>query len=172
MTEKGRSPFFFVTLSSSSLAYAVSILPFGKMHDLQGGSSSSQKSRCAAIFGSPVFSRSRMGLARKRIGKQTLLPCSEQLTVLYKIPRLTLGMTGIILFSEILNFTFYILHFTFQKEIPRLGRCAPSLRMTGRGEFRRFAPQDDRNNIIFRDPQFYILHSTFYAPCVSSKEKV
>ena len=42
MTEKGRSPFFFVTLSSSSLAYAVSILPFGKMHDLQGGSSSSQ----------------------------------------------------------------------------------------------------------------------------------
>ena len=115
MTEKGRSPFFFVTLSSSSLAYAVSILPFGKMHDLQGGSSSSQKSRCAAIFGSPVFSRSRMGLARKRIGKQTLLPCSEQLTVLYKIPRLTLGMTGIILFSEILNFTFYILHFTLKE---------------------------------------------------------
>ena len=44
-----------VTLSSSSLAYAVSILPFGKMLDLQSGSSSSQKSRFAAIFGSPVF---------------------------------------------------------------------------------------------------------------------
>ena len=27
----------------------------GKMLDLQGGSSSSQKSRCAAIFGSPVL---------------------------------------------------------------------------------------------------------------------
>ena len=40
----GRSAFFSVTLSSSSLAYAVSILPKGKMHDLQGGSSSSQKS--------------------------------------------------------------------------------------------------------------------------------
>ena len=51
-----------VTLSSSSHAYAASILPNGKMLDLQGGSSSSQKSRCAAIFGSPVFSRSRMGL--------------------------------------------------------------------------------------------------------------
>ena len=62
MTEKGRSPFFFVTLSSS-LAYAVSILPFGKTLDLQGGSSSSQKSRFAAIFG--IYEpRSRMGLAR------------------------------------------------------------------------------------------------------------
>ena len=70
---EGRSPPpYHVTLSSSSLAYAVSILPFGKMHDLQGGSSSSQKSRFAAIFGSPVFSRSRMGLARRRIDKQTL----------------------------------------------------------------------------------------------------
>ena len=28
-----------------------------------------------------------------RCGKQTLLPCLERLTVLYKIPRLTLGMT-------------------------------------------------------------------------------
>ena len=50
-----------VTLSSSSHAYAVSILPIGKMHDLQGGSSSSQKSRCAAIFGSPVFSAQSNG---------------------------------------------------------------------------------------------------------------
>ena len=47
----------YVTLSSSSLACAVSILPFGKMLDLQGGSSSSQKSRFAAIFGSPIMSR-------------------------------------------------------------------------------------------------------------------
>ena len=55
---------YLVTLTSSSLAYAVSILPKGKMHDLQGGSSSSQKSRFAAIFGSPVFEpRSRTGLA-------------------------------------------------------------------------------------------------------------
>ena len=55
---------YLVTLRSSSLAYAVSILPNGKMHDLQGGSSSSQKSRFAAIFGSPVFEpRSRTGLA-------------------------------------------------------------------------------------------------------------
>ena len=38
-------------------AYAVSILPFGKTLDLQGGFSSSQKSRCAAIFGSPIMSR-------------------------------------------------------------------------------------------------------------------
>ena len=71
MTEEGRSHFSrpargrtganFVTLSSSSHAYAVSILPIGKMHDLQGGSSSSQKSRCAAIFGSPVFSAQSNG---------------------------------------------------------------------------------------------------------------
>ena len=47
---------FHVTLSSSSLAYAVSILPNGKTLDLQCGSSSSQKSRCAAIFGSPIIS--------------------------------------------------------------------------------------------------------------------
>ena len=33
----------------------------------------------------------------------------------------------------VLNFTFYILHFTFADEILRLGRCAPSLRMTERG---------------------------------------
>ena len=52
-----------VISTSSSLAYAVSILPKGKMHDLQGGSSSSQKSRFDAIFGSPVFEpRSRTGL--------------------------------------------------------------------------------------------------------------
>ncbi len=50
-----------VTLSSSSHAYAVSILPKSKMHDLQGGSSSSQKSRYAAIFGSPVFSAESNG---------------------------------------------------------------------------------------------------------------
>ena len=41
--------------TSSSHAYAVSILPFSKTLDLQGGSSSSQKSRFAAIFGSPVI---------------------------------------------------------------------------------------------------------------------
>ena len=78
VTEEGRSPSFYVTLSSSSHAYAVSILPIGKMHDLQGGSSSSQKSRCAAIFGSPVFpcSRSvsfchfdREGLKARRVEK-------------------------------------------------------------------------------------------------------
>ena len=55
-----------VTLSSSSHAYAVSILPIGKMHDLQGGSSSSQKSRCAAIFGSPVFSAQSNGSLNKK----------------------------------------------------------------------------------------------------------
>ena len=33
----------------------------------------------------------------------------------------------------VLNFTFYILHFTFANEILRLGRCSPSLRMTERG---------------------------------------
>ena len=43
-----------VISTSSSHAYAVSILPFGKTLDLQGDSSSSQKSRFAAIFGSPV----------------------------------------------------------------------------------------------------------------------
>ena len=45
----------FVISTSSSHAYAVSILPFSKTLDLQGGSSSSQKSRFAAIFGSPVI---------------------------------------------------------------------------------------------------------------------
>ena len=69
-----------VISTSSSLAYAASILPNGKMLDLQGGSSSSQKSRFAAIFGSPVFSRSRMGLARKRIGGKRLLRRQSRLT--------------------------------------------------------------------------------------------
>ena len=48
-----------VILSSSSLAHAVSILPLGKMHDLQGGSSSSQKSHFVAIFGSPIKCESK-----------------------------------------------------------------------------------------------------------------
>ena len=52
-----------VTLSSSSHAYAVSILPKGKMLDLQGGSSSSQKSRSAAIFGSPIIIARRVELS-------------------------------------------------------------------------------------------------------------
>ena len=43
------------SLTSSERACAVSILPCGKTLDLQGGSSSSPKSRCAAIFGSPVI---------------------------------------------------------------------------------------------------------------------
>ena len=42
------------SLTSSERACAVSILPCGKTLDLQGGSSSSQKSRCAAIFGNPI----------------------------------------------------------------------------------------------------------------------
>ena len=70
----------FVISTSSSLAYAVSILPFGKMLDLQGGSSSSQKSRSAAIFGSPVIIARRVEKScAVRIGKRTLLPCSERL---------------------------------------------------------------------------------------------
>ena len=61
-----------VTLSSSSHAYAVSILPNGKMLALQGGSSSSQKSRFAAIFGSPVIIARRVEKScAVRIGKQT-----------------------------------------------------------------------------------------------------
>ena len=72
-----KTKIILVISTSSSLAYAVSILPNGKMLDLQGGSSSSQKSRSAAIFGSPVFSRDERSL--KTIlekGKTTLLPFS------------------------------------------------------------------------------------------------
>ena len=68
-----------VISTSSSLAYAVSILPNGKMHDLQGGSSSSQKSRFAAILGALFLSRVGERVLRAAYQLQTLLPCSEHL---------------------------------------------------------------------------------------------
>ena len=45
-------------------------------------------------------------------GKPCIEPSSERVTVLYKIPRLTLGMTGTVFLklSSILHSTFYILH--------------------------------------------------------------
>ena len=51
----GLEPTTSWSLTSSERACAVSILPCGKTLDLQGGSSSSPKSRFAAIFGSPVI---------------------------------------------------------------------------------------------------------------------
>ena len=89
-------------------------------------------------------------LARLRIGRQTffrrVLP---YFTVQDKIPRLTLGMTGMganILYC-IHNFTFYILHSTFQKRsFDYAGTVVPApLRMTGgrndRGKSRTPRPQ-------------------------------
>ena len=54
-------------------------------------------------FREPCLLTKWRNLARKRIGRQTFLPCSERLSILYKIPRLTLGMTRPLLFSEILR---------------------------------------------------------------------
>ena len=55
----------YITLSSSSLACAVSILPFGKMLDLQGGSSSFPKISLRCDFREPYNEpRSRTGLLR------------------------------------------------------------------------------------------------------------
>ena len=92
-------------------------------------------------------------LARLRIGRQTffrrVLP---YFTVQDKIPRLTLGMTGMganILYC-IHNFTFYILHSTFQKRsFDYAGIVVPApLRMTGgrndRGKSRPPAHKKDR----------------------------
>ena len=74
------------------------------------GKSEAARSRLVTLSGAAKAKpkpRSRTGLARKRIGHELFLPCSKRVTVLYKIPRLTLGMTRTVLFSEILRLALY-----------------------------------------------------------------
>ena len=106
------------------------------------------------------------------------LPCSERLTVLYKIPPLaSLGRDdrgGVNILQTIQNFTFYTLHFTFTtRSFDARGHSPRLLRMTGGGARRRAraAPalaQDDKGGVnilqYIRNFTFTILHFTFSCP--------